>query len=135
VVRRPIFGIARLELATRNLEFTPIGPAVTGMTGLRLSPDRKTGYTVAFLGGNRAEPTRRTEFWVFDIPTHKLIKKSEFESRSRFSFALSNDGKQLYIYSAGPTIEIYDAETFKLQKVITFDGDTTTQLLVLRPMR
>jgi DNA-binding beta-propeller fold protein YncE len=133
VVRRPIFGIARLDLTTRNLDFTPIGPAVTGMTGLRLTPDRKTGYTVAFLGGNRAEPTRRTEFWVFDIDSHKLIKKHEFESRSRFSFAMSSDGKQLYIYSAGPSIEIYDAETFKLQRTITFDGDSTTQLLVLRP--
>lgn len=132
VVRRPIFGIARLDLASRNLDFTPVGPAVLGMTGLRLSPDRKFGYTVAFLNrGN--EPTRRTEFWVFDIASRKLARKQEFDSRSRFSFALSNDGKQLYIYGAGPTIEAYDAETFKLQRVITFDGDSTTQLLVVRP--
>ncbi len=131
VVRRPIFGIARLDLTTRNLDFTPIGPAVTGMTGFRLTPDRKTGYTVAFLGrGN--EPTRRTEFWVFDVAARKLIKKHEVETRSRFNFAVSSNGKQLYIYGAGPTIDIYDAETFKLQRVITFDGDTTTQLLVLR---
>ena len=131
VVRRPIFGIARLDLTTRNLDFTPIGPAITGMTGLRLTPDRKTGYTIAFLGrGN--EPTRRTEFWVFDVPARKLIRKQEIETRSRFSFALSNDGKQLYIYGAGPTIEVYDAATFKQQRVITFDGDTTTQLLVVR---
>ncbi len=133
VIRRPIFGLARLELATRNLEFSPIGPAVTGMTGLRLSPDRKTGYTVAFLGGNRVEPTRRTEFWVFDIATRKLTRKQEFDSRSRFSFTLSSDGKQLYIYGAGPTIEVYDAETFKPQRVITLDGDITTSMLVLRP--
>src|SRR5262245_9298886 len=132
VVRRPIFGIARLDLASRNLDFTPVGPAVMGMTGLRLAPDRKIGYTVAFLG-NRNEPTRRTEFWVFDIPSRKLVKKHEFESRSRFSFAISSDGKQLYIYAAGPTIEIYDAETFKLQREIAFDGDMTTQMLVLQP--
>jgi hypothetical protein len=131
VVRRPIFGIARLDLTTRQLDFTPVGPAVTGMTGLRLSPDRKTGYTIAFLGRSN-EPTRRTEFWVFDIPSRKLIRKQEIETRSRFSFALSNDGKQLYIYGAGPTIEVYDAATFKQQRVITFDGDTTTQLLVVR---
>jgi DNA-binding beta-propeller fold protein YncE len=132
VVRRPIFGIARLDLTTRHLDFTPIGPAVTGMTGFRLTPDRKTGYTVAFLGrGN--EPTRRTEFWVFDIAARKLTKKHEFESRSRFSFTVSSDGKQLYIYGAGPTIEVYDAETFKLQRVMTFDGDMTTGMLVLRP--
>src|SRR5262245_36537885 len=132
LVRRPIFGIARLDLASRNLDFTPVGPAVTGMTGLRLTPDRKVGYTVAFLG-NRSDPTRRTEFWVFDIPTRKLIRKQEFESRSRFSFTISSDGKQLYIYGAGPTIEIYDAETFKLQREIAFDGDMTTQMLVLQP--
>ncbi|MBL8206734.1 MAG: hypothetical protein JNM09_21050 [Blastocatellia bacterium] len=132
VIRRPIFGIARLDLTTRNLDFTPIGPAVTGMTGLRLTPDRKTGYTVAFLGGSRVEPTRRTEFWVFDIPSRRLVRKQEIETRSRFFFALSNDGKQLYIYGAGPTIEVYDAATFKQQRVITFDGDATTQLLVVR---
>jgi DNA-binding beta-propeller fold protein YncE len=132
VVRRRIFGIARLDLASRHLDFTPVGPAVTGMTGLRLTPDRKTGYTVAFLGGAPSEPTRRTEFWVFDIPSRKLIKKHEVDTRSRFNFTLSSDGRSLYIYGAGPTIEIYDAETFKLQRVIRFDGDTTTQLLVLR---
>jgi hypothetical protein len=133
VVRRRIFGIARLDLASRNLDFTPVGPAVTGMTGLRLTPDRKTGYTVAFLGGSPSEPTRRTEFWVFDIVARKLAKKHEFESRSRFNFTVSSDGKQLYIYGAGPTIEVYDAETFKLQRVMTFDGDMTTGMLVLRP--
>jgi DNA-binding beta-propeller fold protein YncE len=132
VVRRRIFGIARLELASRNLDFTPVGPAVTGMTGLRLTPDGKTGYTVAYLGGAPNEPTRRTEFWVFDIPTRKLTRKHEFQSRSRFSFSVSSDGKQLYIFGAGPTVEVYDAETFQMQRVITFDGDITTGMLVLR---
>ncbi|HMV50681.1 MAG TPA: hypothetical protein PLD20_08780 [Blastocatellia bacterium] len=130
VVRRRIFGLARLDLNTRKLDFTPIGPATTGMTGLQLSPDRKTGYTVAF-NGNGA--TRRTEFWVFDLAARKLVNKHEFESRSRFSFTLSGDGKQLYIHGAGPTIECYDAQTFKQQRVITFDGDMTTNLLVVKP--
>ncbi len=133
VIRRPMFGIARLDLAGRNLDFTPVGPAVTGMTGLRLSPDHKFGYTVAFLGGARNEPTRRTEFWVFDIAARKLIKKHEFESRSRFFFSISSDGKKLYVYGAGPTIEIYDAATFKLEREIVFDGDITTQMLVIKP--
>jgi DNA-binding beta-propeller fold protein YncE len=133
VVRRRIFGIARLDLASRNLDFTPVGPAATGMTGLRLTPDRKTGYTVAYLGGSPSEPTRRTEFWVFDIAARKLTRKHEFQSRSRFNFTVSSDGKQLYIYGAGPTIEVYDAETFKLQRVMTFEGDMTTGMLVLRP--
>jgi DNA-binding beta-propeller fold protein YncE len=129
VVRRSIFGIARINLATKSVDFTPIGPSAP-MNRFLLTPDRKKGYTVTFSGqgGNR-----RTEFWVFDVVARKVIKKLEFESRSRFNFAVSGDGKKLYIYGAGATIEIYDAETLKLEKTITLEGDAITQLLVLRP--
>jgi hypothetical protein len=129
VVRRSIFGIARINLLTKNVDFTPIGPAAP-MNRFFLTPDRKKGYTVTSSGqgGNR-----RTEFWVFDVVARKVIKKLEFESRSRFNFAVSGDGRKLYIYGAGPTIEIYDADTLRLEKTITLDGDAITQLLVLRP--
>ena len=129
VVRRAIFGIARINLLTKNVDFTPIGPAAP-MNRFFLTPDRKKGYTVSSTGqgGNR-----RTEFWVFDVTARKVIKKLEFESRSRFAFAVSGDGRKLYIYGAGPTIEIYDADTLKLEKTITLEGDAITQLLVLRP--
>jgi DNA-binding beta-propeller fold protein YncE len=129
VVRRQIFGIARINLTTKAVDFTPIGPAGP-MRGLLLTPDRKTGYTVAFSGQGG---TRRTEFWVFDVQARKVIKRLEFESRSRFNFAVSGNGKRLYVYGAGPTIEIYDAGTLKLEKTITLEGDAITQMLVLRP--
>src|SRR5262245_53509249 len=129
VVRRSIFGIARINLTTKSVDFTPIGPSAP-MNRFLLTPDRKKGYTVTFSGqgGNR-----RTEFWVFDVVARKVIKKLEFESRSRFNFAVSGDGRKLYIYGAGPTIEIYDAETLKLENTITLEGDAITQLLVFRP--
>jgi hypothetical protein len=85
---------------------------------------------VAFSGQGA---NRRTEFWVFDISARKLLKKLEFESRSRFNFAVSGDGRKLYIYGAGATIEIYDAETLRLEKTIALEGDAITQMLVLRP--
>jgi hypothetical protein len=129
VVRRSIFGIARINLATKAVDFTPIGPAAP-MTRLFLTPDRKRGYAVAFSGQGA---NRRTEFWVFDISARKLLKKLEFESRSRFNFAVSGDGRKLYIYGAGATIEIYDAETLRLEKTIALEGDAITQMLVLRP--
>jgi hypothetical protein len=129
VVRRSIFGIARINLTTKAVDFTPIGPAGP-MTRLMLTPDRKTGYVVSFNGQGG---TRRTEFWVFDVEGRKVVRKTEFESRTRFNFAVSGDGKKLYIYGAGPTIEIYDAESLKLEKTIPLDGDAITQLLVLRP--
>jgi len=128
VVRRPIFGIARINLLTKHVDFTPIGPA-SPMNRFFLTPDRKKGYTVSYSGqgGNR-----RTEFWIFDVTARKVIKKLEFESRARFSFAVSGDGRKLYIYGAGPTIEIYDADTLTLEKTINLEADAITQLLVLR---
>jgi DNA-binding beta-propeller fold protein YncE len=129
VVRRSIFGIARINLATKNVDFTPVGPA-TPMARFFLTPDRKKGYTVAFSGQGA---NRRTEFWVFDVVGRKVVKRLEFQSRSRFNFAVSSDGGKLYIYGAGPTIEIYNAETLTLEKTITLEGDAITQLLVLRP--
>src|ERR1043165_6737442 len=79
-VRSSDCGIASLNLNTRQLDFTPIGPAV-GMTGLQLTPDRKTGYTVAFTGTGAGGVSQRTEFWVFDIPSRKLLRKQEFDAR------------------------------------------------------
>ena len=70
---------------------------------------------------------------MFDVNARKVIKKLEFESRSRFAFAVSSDGRKLYIYGAGPTIEIYNADTLTLENTITLEGDAITQLLVLRP--
>jgi DNA-binding beta-propeller fold protein YncE len=129
VVRRSIFGIARINLATKNVDFTPVGPA-TPMTRFFLTPDRKRGFTVAFSGQGA---NRRTEFWVFDVVGRKVVKRLEFQGRSRFNFAVSSNGGKLYIYGAGPTIEIYDAESLVLEKTITLEGDAITQLLVLRP--
>jgi WD40 repeat protein len=61
----------------------------------------------------------------------KLVKRAEFPGRTRFTFAVSSTGKQLYIYGAGNTIEIYDADTLKLTKTIEVDGDMTSSLAVV----
>jgi hypothetical protein len=124
-----MFGIARVDLGRRNFDFTPVGPATMGMMDLRVTPDRKVGYTVAFTDSNPGN--RRCEFWVFDMTTRKLTKKLEFPGRTRFDFSISSTGKQLYIFGAGPTIEIYDADTLQFQKTINLEADTTTGLIVM----
>ncbi len=43
----------------------------------------------------------------------------------------SSNGKVLYIYVAGNTIDLYDAETYQYLRTITIDGDQTTELFVL----
>ena len=41
------------------------------------------------------------------------------------SLKTSSNGKVLYIYSAGNTIDLYDAETYQYLRTITLDGDMT----------
>ncbi len=128
IVHRTIFGIARFDLNRRNFDFHAIGPSTAGMMGLHVTPDGKTGYTVATngTGGNK-----RSEFWVFDLTTNKLVRKAEFEGRARYSFAVSSTGKELYIYAAGYQIEVYDANTLQLRNTIDVNADITTEMIVL----
>jgi DNA-binding beta-propeller fold protein YncE len=110
IIHNRVFGLARFDLNTRKFEFTPIGPAPVAMTGLRITPDKKTGFTVVTngTGGNR-----RCEVWAIDVATSKLARTSEIPCRSRFSFGMSSDGKKVYMYGAGFEIDVYDAVSFK----------------------
>ncbi len=128
IVHRSTFGFAKFDLNKRTFDFTPVGPTTAQTLGLRLTPDRKTGYTVAF---NGMGASRRCEFWTFDIPSKQLVKKQEFDGRIRFEFSLSSDGKMVYIYGAGSTLETYDASNYKLVKDLDVGADMTSNMLVL----
>ncbi len=136
VVHRAIFGIAHVDLAKRTFDFTPVGPSTPGMSQLRLTPDRKTGYLVAFMGSGG---NRRPEFWVFDMDTNALAKRIEFSAPINFQFSVSGTGQQLYIYGRASKIDIYDASTLALKKTIDVGSDMTTGLVMVpgaaSPMR
>lgn len=127
-IHNKVFGVARLDLATRQFSFTPIGPAPASMAGLEVTPDGKEGYTVVTNGtlGNK-----RCEFWRFDLTTNKVIAKSEFECRSRFQFGMSASGEKLYIYGASFDIEVYDAKTLKHEKTWDLGNDATMAGMVI----
>jgi WD40 repeat protein len=128
-VHRAVFGIAKIDLATLSFDFTPVAPATTlSMTPLLLTPDHRTGYTVAI---NGSPGNRRCEFWAFDMKTRKLINTKEFEGRNRFSFGLSADGTKIFIYGAGYEISVYDAKTFTLRNTIALPGDMTSNIVVM----
>jgi hypothetical protein len=129
VVHRPIFGLARVDLSRKDFDFTPIGPATLGMMPLHVTPDHKTGYTVAFL--DTSPGNRLCEFWVFDLGSRRIVRKVGFPARTRFDLGISSTGKQLYIYTAGPTIEVYDTGTLLLEKTIDLEADVTTNLVVV----
>jgi hypothetical protein len=70
---------------------------------------------------------------TFDHEHHKLGAKTEFNGRPRMALRVSSNGKVLYIYQAGNTIDLYEASTYKYLRTITLDADTTTALFVVPP--
>jgi DNA-binding beta-propeller fold protein YncE len=126
-VHKRTMGLAEIDLNNMTVNnMTEVAPA-QGAGQLHLSPDRKYGYTSVTTGtfGDRV-----SEFWVFDMTTHKIIAKKEFPGRTRFTFGLSADGKKLLVYNAGFSIEVYDSKTLELSKVIETGGDSTSNLIV-----
>jgi len=127
IVHKGTLGLATLNLTTHEVSYAPIGPAFP-MLGFMVTPDRKLGYSVMF---NYAGGSRRTEWWVWDLQTHQVIKTQPFESRTTLKFGISSDGKKLYLYGSGSTLEIFDAATLTSRKVMYLNRDITTNLVTL----
>lgn len=122
IIHNRVFGLARLNLATRDVQYDPIGPAPAGMAGLQVTPDKKSAYTVVTSGGIE---NKRCEFWKFDLTSDRVTQRAEVPCRTRFSFGMSSDGQKLYIYGAGFDIEVYDAATLKYEKTWDLNNDVT----------
>ena len=130
IVHNRVFGLGRFDLATRQMNFTPFGPAPTGMSGLQVTPDKKFAYTAVSTSGGPGDGgglagNRRCEFWTFDLTVNRVTNRAGFPCRSRFMFGISSDGKKLYIYGAGFDIEVYDAATLKHEKTWDLNTDVT----------
>jgi hypothetical protein len=128
IVHKGTVGLAKIDLTTRKVDYFPIGPLLP-MNGFQLSPDRKRGYSVMPKIG--AGANRATEWWVWDIESHRVINKKDFDTRPTFRFAVGSDGKKLYLYGAGSTLEVWDAETLQSRKLIYLNKDTTTNLVTV----
>jgi WD40 repeat protein len=127
IVHKGTLGLAKIDLTTRKVDYFPIGPLL-GMNGFLLSPDRKRGFSVMPIIG--AGGNRETEWWVWDIENHKVINKKAFDTpNDTFRFSVSSDGKKLYLYAGGSTLEIWDAQTLESLKWIYLNKDPTTTLV------
>ncbi len=127
VVHKETIGLATLDLASKKVDYTPLGPAFP-MVGFALSPDRKRGYSlmVYSTGANRV-----TEWWEWDIAARKVIKREFLPARVNFRFSITSDGSKLLVYGGGSTIEFYDTKTLKSTKLLYLNKDTTTNLVTL----
>jgi hypothetical protein len=121
VQHRRVMGIGRVNLAAKTVEFSALGPA-TGV-GFTMAPGRKVAFGLLSEIG-------RYEFWKFDLESKRVIERTEFKGRPRMSLRTSSNGKVLYVYNAGETIDLYDASTYKYMKTIHLPGDHTTDLFV-----
>jgi hypothetical protein len=128
IVHKGTLGLATINLDSRKISYFPIGPLLP-MMGFLVSPDHKRGYSIMPKIGEGEN--RETEWWVWDIPTHTVIRKKTFDSRPTFKFGVGGDGKHLYLYGAGSTLEIFDADTLESQKLIYLNKDTTTNLITI----
>jgi DNA-binding beta-propeller fold protein YncE len=122
VNHRRMMGVARINLAGKSVDFYTLGPA--GGVNFALAPDRRRAYGLASEIG-------RYEFWTFDLANRRITSRVEFEGRPRMSMKTSSNGELLYIFTAGNTIDVYDAATYRLLRTITLDGDMTTTLFVV----
>jgi hypothetical protein len=127
VQNRRIMGIGRVNLVAKTIDFSPIGPA-EGVS-FAMAPDRKRGYGLL-------QQIGRFEFWAFDLESKRLLNRTPFEGRPRMALRVSSNGKLLYVFQAGATIDVYEAASYKFLRTIQMDADQTTNLFVLpRPAR
>ncbi len=122
VQNRRIMGLGRVNLVGKSIDFTPIGPAEG--VGFSMARDRKRGYGLL-------QQIGRFEFWTFDVEQRKLVSRTAFEGRPRMALRVSSNGKLLYVFQAGATIDVYDSTSYKLLRTIEMTADQTTNLFIL----
>jgi DNA-binding beta-propeller fold protein YncE len=124
VNRRTQMGVARMDLANRQLDYYGLGPSYS--VNFRLAPDKKRAYGIHSEVGNY-------QFWTFDLESRRVLGKVEFAGRPRMGLLVGSNGSQLYITTAGSTIDRYSTTDFKLLGTVDLGADMTNVILVPRP--
>lgn len=124
VQHRRIMGIGKVDLTARKIDFRPIGPAE--QVSFAQAPDHKRAYGIKSDIG-------RYEFWTFDLENAKVVSRQEFKGRPRIVPRVSSNGRVIYVYIAGETIDLYDAATYQYLRTIHMGADQTTELFVVPP--
>lgn len=117
VQKRPLFVVGRVNLDQKSLDFFPLGPATErGQVSFALGGDRQHAYVLL-------QEIGRHELWTIDIAGKRLQSKVEFKGRPRMALRTSSNGKIIYLYQAGNTIDLYEADGFRYLRTITVDAD------------
>ncbi len=122
VQNRRLMGIARINLAERDVDFYTLGPDQP-LSSFSLAPDRRKAYAVLKRIGHY-------EIWTFDLEGRRVEQRQVVEGRPRMSLAVSTNGRLLYVHQAGATIDLLEASTYRYLRTISLDGDMTNLFLV-----
>lgn len=122
VHNRRFMGVARVDLADRNVEVFPLGPDES--VSFVVAPGGRKAYGIHSEVGNY-------QFWTFDLENHRVEGSARFAGRPRMSLAVSSSGEVLYVFNAGNTIDLYDASGYEYLRTIDLGADTTTPLFVI----
>jgi hypothetical protein len=123
VQKRRMMGIGRVNLAEKAIDFYTLGPAQPRIS-FALAPGRKKAYGLM-------QEIGRYEFWTFDLAGRRVENRTEFVGRPRMDLTVSTNGRLLYVWQAGNTIDLYEASTYKYLRTITLDADTTTRMFLI----
>ncbi len=121
VQNRRMMGVARVNLAERDIDFYVLGPSAS--VSFVMAPDGKKAYGLHQEVGNY-------EFWTFDLEQRRVVGKTQFDGRPRMALMPSSNGELLYIFNAGNSIDVYDAETFRHLRTVRYDADMTSMFLL-----
>jgi DNA-binding beta-propeller fold protein YncE len=120
---RTLMGVARVDLVNKQVDYYSLGPSE--FVGFTLAPGRRRAYGLRQQVGNY-------QFWSFDLQNRRVSQRVEFEGRPRMGLSVSTNGSQLYVHTAGNTVDVYDANTLRLVRTATFSADMTRLLVVPR---
>ena len=121
VNRRTLMGVARVDLMKRSVDFYTLGPSEP--VSFRLAPGRRRAYGLRQQVGNY-------EFWTYDLEGRRVAQRTQFRGRPRMGLTPSSNGRQLYIHTAGPTIDVYDAQNFRHVRTVTLGADMTSLVII-----
>lgn len=108
--------IGRVDLNRKRVETFPLGPSPDAEVSLALAGDRARAYILL-------QEIGRYEVWTIDLATKRRQEKVEFESHPRVALRASSDGRTLYLFEAGNTIDLYQAQGMKYLRTMTLGAD------------
>lgn len=121
VQNRNMMGIARVDLANKQFDFYTLGPR--RRVSFELAPGGAKAYGLVQEIGNY-------EFWTFDLQGRRVESRHRFPGRPRMALEVSSNGELLYVYNAGATIDVYDADTYELLRTVVYEADMTDFVMI-----